>query len=98
LTAGLIGSAATLEGVAAATPATDAAAPAVAGLHQARARFERMPVARLKYFYRACSETALERPIGPGDAALCSIAYDVVLRNHFSGDFHALYAWSRVAR
>lgn len=34
----------------------------------------------------------------PGETAVCSVGYDVLLKRHFGGDFEALLACSRRQR
>lgn len=66
--------------------------PPVDGL---RGRLEALTAPQVKLVYLNCSSQALERRLDGGEAAMCSIAYDVLLRRHFGGDFSALLAWSR---
>jgi len=49
----------------------------------------------LKAFYVRCSEQSIERRLDGGEAMACSIAYEVLLRKYFGGDFEVLLAWSR---
>lgn len=60
-----------------------------------RRTFERLTEGEIKEFYIRCSSAALARPLDGSEAAACSIGYDVLLKRHFDGDFHALWAWSR---
>lgn len=63
----------------------------------ARGILNDMPAERVKAIYLACLGEATQRPLGGGEAAFCSIVYDVLLTRHFGGDFHGLLAWSRQA-
>ena len=56
---------------------------------------ERLSELEIKALYSRCSQEATERRLDGGEAMNCAIAYDVLLKKHFSGDFHALLAWSR---
>lgn len=47
----------------------------------------------LKSFYLQCERGAARRALGADDAALCSVAYERLLRHTFGGDFFALLAW-----
>lgn len=64
-------------------------------LDAARDRLAQLPAATVKQVYAQCSAVSLTRRPGDGEAAMCSIVYDVLLTRHFGGDFHALLAWSR---
>jgi hypothetical protein len=58
-------------------------------------QLEVMPESGLKTLYIGCSREAMQRALGSGEAASCSIVYETLLRRSFSGDFMALLAWSR---
>lgn len=58
-------------------------------------RLERLSEAEVKQFYLGCSGAAMRGRLGGGETAACSVGYEVLLRRHFGGDFHALLAWSR---
>jgi hypothetical protein len=60
-----------------------------------RGRIESLSMHEVKQFYLGCSNSALRGRLDSAGTALCSIGYDVLLRRHFGGDFHALLAWSR---
>jgi len=49
----------------------------------------------LKAYYLSCSDAAVEGRLDWSEIALCSIAYERLLRQTFEGDFLALLAWSR---
>ncbi len=61
----------------------------------ARRQFERLSEREIKGFYLACADEALDRRVGGSGVKACSIAYDVLLTQHFGGDFMALLTWSR---
>jgi hypothetical protein len=48
----------------------------------------------LKSFYMQCDRAAAQGSLG-GDVALCSVAYELLLKRVFDGDFFALLAWWR---
>jgi len=56
---------------------------------------ERLSESELKQFYLQCCREAAGRGLDTGETMACSIGYDVLLKNHFGGDFHLLLAWSR---
>jgi hypothetical protein len=60
-----------------------------------RARIEGFSEPVAKQFYLGCSNAAMRGRLGGAETEACSIGYDVVLKRHFGGDFHALLAWSR---
>lgn len=62
------------------------------------ARFEQLPEGCLKALLLRCSRDAGERLLDNGDAAMCSISYEALLRRGFDGNFDALLAWWRVHR
>lgn len=73
-------------------------APAIgagAGSDAMRAWLESLPEPAVKEFYARCSQESVERRLDGGEAMVCSIGYDVLLRKHFAGDFARLHAWSR---
>lgn len=61
----------------------------------ARDTIERFSESEIKAFYARCSDEAAERKLDGGEAMLCSVGYEVLLRKHFSGNFDLLLAWSR---
>ena len=60
-----------------------------------RVAMERLSEHELKQFYLQCCREVAERRLDTGETMACSIAYDVLLNNHFAGDFHSLLAWSK---
>ena len=71
------------------------AAGAVPPVDPLRGRLEGLTASQIKQVYLNCSNQAIERRLDGGEAARCSIAYDVLLKRHFGGNFDALLAWSR---
>jgi hypothetical protein len=65
------------------------------GTDPVRARFERLSEHELKSVYRRCNEEALAQRLGSGEIAFCAVAYEVLLKEHFNGEFEALLRWSR---
>jgi hypothetical protein len=63
-----------------------------------RVQLESLNERDLKTLYRTCSREAIDRHLGSGEIAYCSIAYEVLMNKHFAGDFGALLAWSRANR
>ena len=61
-------------------------------------QLEVMPESSLKTIYLGCSREALQRSLGSGEIASCSIVYETLLRRGFGGDFMAVLAWSRAQR
>jgi hypothetical protein len=55
------------------------------------------PIGALKQAYLACNDAALQRALGGGEAAICSVIYEALKRRAFDGDFQRLLAWSRAA-
>lgn len=49
----------------------------------------------LKEFYLRCNRAALRGGLGSGEAALCSVGYETLLKRTFQGDFGALLDWRR---
>lgn len=72
-----------------------AAAGDKVALNEPRARLELLGERDLKTLYRACSRHAMDRRLGSGEIAFCSTAYEVLMKEHFAGDFDAFLAWSR---
>jgi hypothetical protein len=68
---------------------------AVATLDPARVRLEQLAEREVKSMYRICARQAIERRLGSGEIAHCSVVYEVLLARHFGGNFRALLAWSR---
>jgi hypothetical protein len=62
-----------------------------------RMRFQSAPAGDIKQFYLQCVRKSTEVRLTAGEAAICSIGYDVLLKRHFAGDFEALLAWSKRA-
>ena len=62
-----------------------------------RARLEQLSEHELKLFYARCSQEGIDRRLDGGEAIACSIAYEVLLKTHFAGDFHNLLSWSRTS-
>ena len=78
--------------------ATSAVAGAVdvkAEPDQVRMAFERLSEKEMKDLYLRCNEEALASRLAKAEIALCSIGYDVLLKQHFHGEFGALLAWSK---
>jgi hypothetical protein len=59
------------------------------------ARFERLGESDLKSVYLRCNEEALAQRLGSSEIAFCAVAYEVLLKQHFNGEFEALLRWSR---
>ena len=57
------------------------------------AHMERLPEQRLKRAYLLCAHTSGQRMLDPQEAALCSMAAEVLKKQSFNGDFNALLAW-----
>jgi hypothetical protein len=49
----------------------------------------------LKEFHLRCNRAALRGGLGSGEAALCSVGYETLLKRTFEGDFRALLDWRR---
>lgn len=62
-----------------------------------RERLEGLGERQLKAIYVECGRTATDRRLDSGEVQFCSVAYDILLRRHFAGDFAALHAWSAAA-
>jgi hypothetical protein len=60
-----------------------------------RGHLEGLTVSQIKHVDLNCSNEPMERRLAGGEAAMCSIAYDVLLNRHYGGNFDALLAWSR---
>jgi hypothetical protein len=90
----LIATLATALATAHAQPALDTAAPPQSEARVAT-RLRALPDDQLKAFYLRCSGAALRGELGAGEIATCSLGYHTLLARTFSGDFHALLAWSR---
>jgi hypothetical protein len=69
-------------------PALDYGSRLVAALHE-------LPDQALKAYYLRCERAAIQTSLGSGDVALCSLAYEILLKGTFGGDFFALLAWWR---
>lgn len=54
-----------------------------------------LPLAELKAFYLDCDRLAMTRLLAPGEAAICSTAYEELKQRAFNGDFARLLAWYR---
>jgi len=66
----------------------------VSGGFSLRAQLEALTESELKEVYRACTRSAVAGTLGKIEIAGCSIAYDVLLNDHYKGDFDALLSWS----
>jgi hypothetical protein len=62
-----------------------------------RVRLEQLSEHELKLFYARCSQEGVDRRLDGGEAIACSMAYEVLLKTHFAGDFHNLLSWSRTS-
>ena len=60
-----------------------------------RSAMERLSEQEIKAFYTRCSQEAAARRLDGGEAMVCSVSYDVLLKKHFSGNFDLLWTWSR---
>ena len=60
-----------------------------------RVYLENLGERKVKQLYQACSDAAMEGRLSSGEIANCSIVYEVLLNQHFAGDFDALLTWSR---
>lgn len=54
-----------------------------------------LPEQDLKRLYLQCGRAATPGSIGRAGIVLCSVAYEILLKRTFGGDFFALLAWSR---
>lgn len=61
----------------------------------ATAHIQQLGDADLKEFYLRCNRAALRGGLGSGEAALCSVGYETLLKRTFEGDFLALLDWRR---
>jgi hypothetical protein len=77
--------------------ATPASNPRAQPPNGTRAAVDR-EVHSLKAAYMRCDRAATERLLGSGDAAICSVIYEELLKVGFGGDFQRLLAWWRAAR
>src|SRR5688572_25057234 len=59
---------------------------------------QRLSEDELKEFYVRCSRAAVRGRLGHGEIALCSTAYERLLKEIFRGDFRALLEWRRSLR
>ena len=59
------------------------------------ARIQQLADTDLKEFYLRCNRAALRGGLGSGEAALCSVGYETLLKRTFEGDFRALLDWRR---
>lgn len=64
----------------------------------ALAAYEALPHDCLKQVFVACASEANAGLLDLGRAMVCSLGYEALLRQGFSGDFHALLAWWRSSR
>lgn len=69
---------------------------AVSSEREFLARLEHASERELKVAYLQCSRAASEEHIGSGDASMCSLVYEALLKQVFGGDFEALLTWSRL--
>jgi hypothetical protein len=65
---------------------------------EAVAQIRQLPDPDLKGLYLRCNRAAVRGSLGSGEAALCSVSYETLLKRTFAGDFMALLAWSRSQR
>jgi hypothetical protein len=79
-------------------PPAAPAGPLVVQHDALRRWLEQLGGDEVKHLYVACSRRATRSVLGAGEAAACSITYDVLLKRHFAGDFAKLLAWSRQHR
>lgn len=63
-----------------------------------RERLQDLNERQLKAVYFECGRIAADRRLEPAEVEFCSIAYDILLRRHFAGDYGALQAWAVAAR
>lgn len=63
-----------------------------------QAEFAQLSGACLKELYLRCSRESSQDLLGFGEAALCSLGHEALLKSEFGGDFNALLAWWRVHR
>ncbi len=54
--------------------------------------------ADLQQIYRVCARESVAGRLSGAEITACSIAYDVLLKRQFGGDFAALLNWSRAKR
>ena len=54
--------------------------------------------ADLRQIYRVCARESVAGRLSGAEITACSIAYDVLLKRQFGGDFAALLDWSKAAR
>ena len=59
---------------------------------------ERLPEHRLKHAYLLCAHMSGQRVLDAAEAAICSMAGEVLKKRTFAGDFEALLAWWRQHR
>jgi hypothetical protein len=62
------------------------------------AALETLPDACLKTLTMRCSDSAARDFMDLGNAAMCSMGYEALLRKSFAGDFHAFLEWWRSER
>ena len=65
------------------------------GRDPVRTEMERLSEQEIKAFYVRCSQEVSNRRLDGGEAMVCSVGYDVLLKKHFSNNFDLLLAWSR---
>lgn len=65
---------------------------------QVAAQLETLPESNLKALYLRCEGAAAESGLAFGAAAMCSHAYERLLKTAFNGDFDKLLAWWSDAR
>lgn len=59
------------------------------------AHIQQLTDSDLKEFYLRCNRAAMRGGLGSGEAALCSVGYETLLKRTFEGDFLALLDWRR---
>lgn len=52
-----------------------------------------MTEAQAEKLYLLCDKVSASEGMDPGEAATCSIAYEILLQKKFHGDFNAFLAW-----
>jgi hypothetical protein len=62
------------------------------------AALERMPDSCLKEMMMQCGDSANQRLLDLGTAAMCSMGYEALMRKSFGGNFRELMAWWRSER
>ena len=71
---------------------------AIGALADELPRYAKLPESCLKSVVMDCSAAAERGVLESGDAMMCSMAYETLLKHTFSGDFDALLGWWRGER